>query len=174
MRQNSKVVARIITILGGLAVALTLVPAQNASAYVSTRFHNHIVYVENHAPGFPVRRAAEDLDNYNGLDLRVVRHCPVEEACIRVYTQRNLPGRAIGVTYTFMSGGHTVGAKVVLERKWGRHATYRERRAVACHELGHAIGLNHDHGHTCMNSTIGRYTSPTINRHERKQLRRWY
>lgn len=174
MRQNSKVVARFITILGGLAVALTLIPAQSASASIPTHFKNHVVYVENHAPGFPVRRAAEDLDNYNGLDLRVVRRCPNSAACVRVYTQKNLPGRKIGTTWVFMSGGHTVGAKVILERKWGNRASYQERRALACHELGHAIGLNHQRGYTCMNATIGRHTSSTINSHERKQLRRWY
>lgn len=174
MRQNSKVVARIIIILGGLAVALTLIPAQSASATVTTRFRNHIVYVENHAPGFPVRRAAEDLDNYNGLDLRVVRRCPNGAACIRVYTRWNFPGRTIGSTRMFISGGHTVAVKIILERKWGNSASYQKRRALACHELGHAIGLNHDGGYTCMNASIGRHTSPTIKYSERKQLRRWY
>lgn len=172
MRQP-RTITHILSIVVGLAVAVIITPIGSASAAVHGHWQGHTVYVENHAPGWPIKAAAEDLDNYNGLNLVVVRHCPKDAQCIRVYNKKHLPGRAIGVTRTW-GNDYIVGASVELETSWRRHATYRERRALACHEIGHAIGLNHHRGHTCMNAQIGRHTSPTIKRAERRQLRRWY
>lgn len=163
-----------------MAVALLLVfgSAGKASAFTPMPHWRHrLVYIENHASHrWPVARAADDLDNGSGLVLRVVKRCPVNSQCIRVYGVRSLPGTQIGQTYDWPgSDDRTVKAQTTLDNSWGNRVPYVRRLSLVEHELGHAVGLNHSSRYdTCMRAITSMHPATHIDAQERAQLRRWY
>lgn len=168
------IVARIIGMLVALLLATALWNVKPAEA-TPYRWDSSVVYVENHAHGWPVHKAAKNLAKGSSLTLRVVRKCPPEKPCIRVYDVRSLPGNTIGRTSSWSSNGHTVKADVYLENKWGQRATNKQRRGLVCHELGHAVGLGHtNRGNTCMKQGASKKRPAHISKSERRQLDRWY
>lgn len=173
MRQLVKVLITMsISVVMFLFVGATSANASTGSLH----WARSVVYVENHAGRWPVNTAAEDLDNGSGLDLRVVSRCPKNSQCVKVYHVWNIAGPTIGLTNSvyWSNINRFISVNVFLEDRYATHATYRERLAVTCHELGHSVGLQHRWGSTCMNPGIGPYTTPHISWGERRLLDVWY
>lgn len=163
---------RIVGAIISLALLFVLVPASNANA---STWKVRTVYVENHAPGWPVRSVSERMDNGLTINLVVVKKCPRNRMCIRVYGVRNLPGRVVGNAATWYVNDTTVGAKIKLENKWRRNATWKQKKSLVCHEMGHALGLPHSRNpRSCMYPIAERYRSDKPSAGDRRKLKRWY
>ncbi len=163
------------TIIAGAFFFLVFPTASPADA-TPYRWEESVVYVENHASAkWQVRRAANNLSKGSSLTLRVVGQCPPSSPCIRVYDTYNIPGSTIGRTSSRSSDGHTVDATVYLENKWAQKANRKQRRGLTCHELGHAVGLQHSsRGNTCMKQGAWKKRPAKISKSERRTLDRWY
>lgn len=128
------------------------------------------VYVVNHASArWPVRKAAERLDNGSPLDLHVVGACPSPAAqCIEVRSVRQVPGRPVGRTYIWRNGNDLTRAVVYVEDGW--NAGRRYRLALTMHELFHAVG-HMRHGTSRRSLTYPKITGVTrVGRAERAWL----
>lgn len=136
-----------LALLALAAVVMSLgVPSAADASGRHLEWAHGTVYVENHTGSrWPVRRAAASLDNHSGLHLIVVRRCPAGAQCIKVYEVGNLPGRTVGRARTTWNTatGELFTATVYLERRYGVQRGYDRRLGLVCHELGHAVGLQH-------------------------------
>lgn len=172
MRHSSKV-ARIVGFLTATVMALFLVPT--APAHAGSTWEHNVVYVENHAPGWPVRQAAEKLDNGLDVDLRVVSICPEGAQCIKIYSRGGLSGTRIGLTRKWTISGRTSRSEIYLDNTWRRIASRKMERALINHEIGHALGMEHRGGkRSVMNSHIGKKTKDKFSKSERRVLNRRY
>ncbi len=149
--------------LAGLA-ALTAVLTPAAPAVAATPllgWARNTVYVEDHTnASWQVHSTIEVLDDHSALNLVWVKKCRAGVQCVRVRLG-SLPGNQVGetaVTYTQRSGSHVMRitrADVVLDGGWGRATSAHNRRADVCHEVGHAVGLDHVKAtDTCMHAVI--------------------
>ncbi len=92
--------------------------------------------------------------------------------CVHVYEGDYGPtGWDADTSYT-QSGGHFTSMSIRLNRYYGEHYTYSQRLDVVKHELGHGLGLGHDHYHDVMHPSLTGY--PQISAYERSELRRLY
>lgn len=165
----------------GMVVALLLMAAawvigpMRAAEASPNRWDNSVIYIENHASNWPVRRAAKNLSKGSSLSLRVVKQCPVNTQCVRVYDVNNISGNVIGHTKAWVYSGRIFSAEVYLENRWAKKANRKQKRGLVCHELGHAVGLEHSkRNNTCMKPGAWKKRPAHISKKERRQLDRWY
>lgn len=136
--------------------------AQAAVNFVSWR--KDVVYVHDltaglktadGSPFWPVSAAAERWDDDNPVDFRyTTQACPKGAQCV-VVRQAELAPPAVGSAATGRVGNDIVSASVVLDTTFGRTNNTTRRRNVVCHELGHALGLQHRTGKgSCMVSHV--------------------
>lgn len=150
-------------------------PAADASAGTGSHWPRGTVYVENHAGRlWDVHRAAESIDNGSRLNLISVWRCPPNTQCIRVFARATMPGNTVGKAVIVWSGTRTIRVDVYLDRRWSRHQSYRTRLGLACHELGHAVGLGHSSSRgSCMYPTAN-YAASHLSVRDRETLRAMY
>lgn len=161
-------------IVAGALVTVTPVAAQ-AVPLDKHHWNESTVYVENHAGSrWPVRKAAENLDNGSSLDLVVVDRCPAGKPCVKVYDVASIPGRTVGREQSTSWGDRTYSSKITLDDGWGREASKRKRLTAVCHELGHAVGLAHTSSRgSCMFENVSK-ASTKISKAQRRALNRIY
>jgi hypothetical protein len=95
------------------------------------------------APYWPVSAAAERWDNDNPVDYRyTTTPCPAAAQCV-IVRQAELASPTVGLTVLGRVGTDIRSATVTLDTTFGRTTTNARRRNVVCHELGHALGLQH-------------------------------
>lgn len=155
-----------------IVLASSLMAPSGAEAAVNfVSWPKDVVYVQDltaplkkadGTPVWPVKAAAERWDNDNPADFRyTTKACPAGSQCV-VVQQAELPSPVVGSAATGRSGADIVSATVVLDTTFGRTNGATRRRNVVCHELGHALGLQHQPGKgSCMTSQVtdNRYPS---------------
>jgi hypothetical protein len=107
------------------------------------------VYVQSNVNNsrWPVKSVAEVVDNNSPLNLVFVKRCPANSQCISVSTVRELPGARMGEANWWAYENNIVEATVKLDDTQGaRYANTRQRRAIICHELLHAVGMEAHNG----------------------------
>lgn len=138
--------AMLVAGLGLIAAAVVGRPAAAHAAQLapdSARWGNRTVYVVNHAgSGWPVAVATWEWNRGGVVHLVRVPSC-TGTGCLTISrggcTQSNYDGQ----TFVVARHGYLLAANVSLcSRALGD--SYAKRREIVIHELGHALGLNHD------------------------------
>lgn len=145
--------ARLVSVLVSvLLVGVAVLAHPSAASAQSGTLHwaaNKVYVVDGTTAAWPVRTAAERLDNNSSLELVWTRKCPARSQCIFVKTKK-LTGSTVGQTSYAYSGRYTVSATVYLDTRFAQ-SSYRNRLTDTSHELGHAVGLKHTNDKTsCM------------------------
>jgi len=170
MRRQRKHLASIAGIAVGLLV-LTATPAVASHAYGDARHWTDgnqpraYVTINDHTPaGWPVLAATNNWGTEPNIDVYYnFGGCGGTGHCVDVdldsFTQSC--GAVRGVTIEITSGGHyTASTYVRFNSKCSASQfTNTNRRSIACHELGHVMGLGHDENHpisySCMTTPVG-------------------
>jgi predicted Zn-dependent protease len=79
----------------------------------------------------------------------------------------------VGFASSTWPHGHFATLAVGFNDYYGRRHSALYRRGAACHELGHALGLDHRSGSSCLATPVSSYR-PDPGRHDYNQLRRIY
>lgn len=107
-----------------------------------------VVYVEDYTSSrWPVREAARTWDASTDLSVRYGK-CRTGAVCVRVY--EGWYGRNGHAADTIIAGSGALGSAVIRFNDSYRQNAHNRRQA-ACHEQGHALGLDHALGKaSCM------------------------
>ena len=162
MRRSFVTILSFLAVLASSLFGTGVTSAEAAVNFVS--WPKDVVYVydmtaalkkADGSPVWPVKAAAERWDNDNPVDFRyTTKPCPTGAQCV-VVRQSELPAPAVGSAVTGRAGADIVSANLVLDTTFGRTNNAGRRRNVVCHELGHALGLEHRTGTgSCLTSYV--------------------
>lgn len=117
------------------------------------------------------RQAQIDWDNVMSESLRfdTVAH---ESSAIHTVDQNY--GATGWIGYTANGGVHAGHAHVQLNLYYGNSETWQKKRQVACHEIGHVVGLAHSSDATDCMVTPATNTGLSLAAGHRDQLRSQY
>lgn len=112
-----------------------------------------VYYLDHSGDSWPVTDARVDWYQAPGIDAYYrwyTAGCPGGgRHCVNVYSGRYGQNGLYAETTWRTSGGYFVDGSVVIKLNESTTPTsYAARRAVACHEMGHALGLDHNTGTT--------------------------
>jgi hypothetical protein len=143
--------ALLVVALVGPVAASTPVVAATDGYHLS----RSTVYVENRAPAeWRTDSAVRSWDASSAVSVRY-GSCRSEYPCIKVRVYRDASERRFGyLTQNYRSKSKTLTSGTAWlndGRADYRGLTSSQRRKVVCHELGHALGLEHQDGRSCMN-----------------------
>jgi hypothetical protein len=143
------------TMFASVLASLLFGPGGTTTASAAVNFNSwsgNVIYVydttsrikrSDGAPLWPVSAAAERWDDDNPVDYRyTTKPCPTGSQCVTV-RQAELASPTVGATVIGRVGTDIRSATVTLDTTFGRTNSNARRRNVVCHELGHALGLQH-------------------------------
>lgn len=154
-----------------LVLGLPDVDPQPVDEPVTIKVDDHTAQVDWH-----VSEAVEDWDAAAGIEV-VEGPCFWEfEPCITVYESRDgdTLGEGRGGGWGWSSHDGT-DSTIYLNVEFGQNLTDSEAQSMACHELGHAIGIRGTHrssGETCM--VKGDLSTPTPDTRDLQSVRMWW
>jgi hypothetical protein len=148
---------KVLALLTGLFILLST-PTAKASTVPVYHHKSHVVYIESHAPSFPLAWAVQVWRNaHTDVDVRYGA-CRLGAGCAKVYQMHR--GRHVDPAltyYSWYSGTHlfvegTIVTKLDLDYPWTTHDRYQ----TACHEVGRDLGLEYMHYNfnSCMYSYL--------------------
>jgi hypothetical protein len=126
-----------------------------------------VAYTEEEVGSWRLDRAIDGWNASPAVNLVGVLEChPDYHLCVTVHTYRaegieTRPGwgDSAGVPIPVYAAGWYLPGRIELNTAaWEDNP--RARQAVACHELGHALGLDHHPGQGCMDTYAGDPTTP--------------
>lgn len=140
--------------------------------------------------GESLARAAADWSRSSVLDVRVVpgrsdpATCRMTEEQVEVCAQDYGKTAWIGITRYWILGdaedGHILAASIKVNNYYHRTPAHHPRlvsdearRATMCHELGHALGLAHQRGRSCLHPNAKRIVDHP-NRHDFEEVKQIY
>jgi hypothetical protein len=172
---------RLVPTVAGAAVALALVlvtaTGGEAQAHHGQWHWNQQVVVVRDETGFADYRRAIGLAaarwNAAGAGVRLEvaggrgRGCGDPERGEITVCRRSFAGNQAGSARVWLEGDHIVRGSVLMDT---RPRPYEHLVAIACHELGHALGLDHrSERSSCLTATIH---ASDPDEHDRAELRR--
>lgn len=148
-----------------IALGLAVMPYQAHAQ----RWQSNTVYVVNHT-SWPARSAAASLSHGSKLNVKVVSSCYHRRQCVTIRYGRPHRG-AVATTY-YGGAPYLEYADIIVKR---RGISKRDKRVGMCHELGHAVGLQHSSSRkSCMYWRVGNDVAITVGRKGHSKLHRMY
>lgn len=151
---NLTFLGRAMVAIACLVLCFAASPVSPAHADSGRPYASRVIYLENHAPlaTWPVYYAAWSWAKYGDVQFRM-EPCRGRTPCIHVYHYASTDGLH-GKFVDWYLSGKKIRTDVYLNARY--QGGVNQRRATTCHELGHALGLDHrSWGQSCMRGMTG-------------------
>lgn len=163
----------------GLILLVAVAGVANAG-YLSSHWRPSskqvVVYVVDYTDShYPVDQAAGEWTTPE-ITFAHAFACPAYRACVNVSYSATLPANEIGSEISYHLPANpaiTYHAEIRLTTH-AANLSQHERLTLACHELGHALGLDHDASGSCLVPFVSPTTPTTPSASDFSELRSLY